>query len=519
MTRISFLRKWVARPAAIWLLGTLVVVAGCSTPPPDFKLNMVHLKVEERNGRLTEVQLQELADAMADLFGTPDQPFVPALEDVDTAGVLNQTYLDKAAGPVGSDEIGRERGLYRKHCVHCHGITGDGAGPTAAFLNPYPRDYRAGIFKFKTTSGTNPPTHADLKRTLVEGINGTSMPSFRLLDDDELEALVHYVRFLGIRGRVERNIISASVSELEPDDHLLDFALAQTEPAEFQEQLGYLVQEVNDEFERWQGLDKQIKAVPTPPAGWQAEWSPGGDPAWLVATRDGQVHSGVVVSRDDSRLVLETASVETLEIPLEQVAREGASWSAVSRDGQMHLGIKIREADGKVVYLDAGSGEEASLAMSEITDSGAPMALMVARGKRLFSGNIANCAQCHGSLALGDGQMTDYDEWTSAWTVKNTPPLDPKKNIVRLNEFLKIGALQPRNIHPRNLRMGIYRGGRRPVDLYLRMMNGIAGTPMPAASDKMSETDLWSLVAYVRSLPFEPISQPLENSGYQRERQ
>ena len=29
--------------------------------------------------------------------------------------------------------------LYREHCAHCHGISGDGVGPTAVFLNPYPR--------------------------------------------------------------------------------------------------------------------------------------------------------------------------------------------------------------------------------------------------------------------------------------------------------------------------------------------------------------------------------------------
>ena len=43
------------------------------------------------------------------------------------------------------------RNLYMQHCLHCHGVSGDGAGPTAKFLNPRPRDYRQGIFKFKST--------------------------------------------------------------------------------------------------------------------------------------------------------------------------------------------------------------------------------------------------------------------------------------------------------------------------------------------------------------------------------
>lgn len=519
MKTMSFCQKCLWRLSFAALLGSLLLATGCSTPPPDFELNLVYLKMEERNGRLTETQLQELADAMDGLFGTPDHPVVPQLEGVDTAGVLNADYLTKAAGPVSSDELGRERGLYRKHCVHCHGVTGDGAGPTARFLNPYPRDYRPGIFKFKSTVGTNPPTHDDLKRILVNGINGTSMPSFRLLDDDELEALIHYVRYLSIRGRVERNIISASVAELDPDMHLLNFALAQSDPEQFQEQLGYLLEEVQAEFERWEDPKAQVKDVPTPPPGWLAEWSRDAEPAWIVQTSGGQVHTGRVVSRDEESLVLEAPDGGELEFEPARIEREGPTWSALTEEGTLLTGLKISENEQEVRVLDAASGEEQAIAKGEIAQSGDPMQVMVDRGKHLFFGNVANCAQCHGSLALGDGQVTDYDEWTSEWTVKNTPPIDPNKDIVRLNKYLDLGALPPRNILPRNLRMGIYRGGRRPVDIYLRIMNGIAGTPMPAASTKLAESDLWSIVAYVRSLPYEPISQPPDLTDFQRERQ
>ena len=51
---------------------------------------------------------------------------------------------------------------------------------------------------------------------------------------------------------------------------------------------------------------------------------------------------------------------------------------------------------------------------------------------------------------------------------------------MRLDRFLALGALEPRNIRPRNLRMDEFRGGRRPIDLYWRIHNGIAGAPMPA---------------------------------------
>src|SRR5579871_3796418 len=43
------------------------------------------------------------------------------------------------------------RNLYMRHCLHCHGVSGDGDGPTAQYLNPRPRDYRQGVFKFTST--------------------------------------------------------------------------------------------------------------------------------------------------------------------------------------------------------------------------------------------------------------------------------------------------------------------------------------------------------------------------------
>src|SRR5205807_5778428 len=112
------------------------------------------------------------------------------------------------------------RGLYREHCAHCHGITGDGVGPTAAFLNPYPRDYRKGQFKFKSTPAGFKPTHADLKKIVLDGVPGTAMPSFKLLPDLEVEALVEYVRYLSIRGEIERRLLVAT-GDLEPNVRLV----------------------------------------------------------------------------------------------------------------------------------------------------------------------------------------------------------------------------------------------------------------------------------------------------------
>jgi mono/diheme cytochrome c family protein len=93
--------------------------------------------------------------------------------------------------------------MYRTQCMHCHGVEGGGNGTTAPYLNPRPRDYRKGIFKFTSVGDKAKPTRADLHRVLVEGIYTTAMPSFRRFSEAQLHGLVDYVRLLSIRGRVE----------------------------------------------------------------------------------------------------------------------------------------------------------------------------------------------------------------------------------------------------------------------------------------------------------------------------
>jgi len=102
--------------------------------------------------------------------------------------------------------------LYRQQCLHCHGPEGGGNGPTAPFLNPRPRDYRHGTFKF-TAVGKAQPRRADLYRILDEGVTGTSMPSFRRFSQAQLHGLVDYVRLLSMRGMVERSLVATYTEE------------------------------------------------------------------------------------------------------------------------------------------------------------------------------------------------------------------------------------------------------------------------------------------------------------------
>ena len=117
----------------VWLSAGLiatVALAGCGkVEPPPFRLNMTYVVAKQIS---TENQ-QAIADLLGAMFGTPDHPYAM------TETGLSQSKLDMAAGPVWSDESGGKHGLYRRHCAHCHGISGDGHGPTALILNPYPR--------------------------------------------------------------------------------------------------------------------------------------------------------------------------------------------------------------------------------------------------------------------------------------------------------------------------------------------------------------------------------------------
>ena len=102
---------------------------------------------------ISDENMNMVGNILTALFGTPNQPKFPLIfgENDPAAEILSLENLRIAAGPVSSDRDDNHTGLYREHCAHCHGISGDGAGPTARTLNPYPRDFRLGKFKFKST--------------------------------------------------------------------------------------------------------------------------------------------------------------------------------------------------------------------------------------------------------------------------------------------------------------------------------------------------------------------------------
>ena len=312
-----------------------------------------------------------------------------------SAPALSPKVGDKIViGP--GETLTHGRLLYAEHCQHCHGVAGDGNGPTAPYLNVRPRDYRKGVFKFTSTKEGKRAQRSDLAHIIDDGIPGTYMPSFKLLKREESQAIIEYVLFLAMRGETEfqtYNVLKPSYSEESIATRLKD---------------GEKADEILAEFV------KSVKA-----GEMDEELSPLTD--LMIADW------------------IEAQTPEAAIVPAE-----------------------------KRYLSDAES---------------------VKRGRELFLSDKLNCVACHGESGLGDGVQT-YSVTINTDTQKpNTEPglYDTWGNKIK----------------PRNLRLGMYRGGRRPIDLYCRIEAGIKGTPMSAFGAKMTEQQKWDLVNYILELPHE----------------
>ena len=109
------------------------------------------------------------------------------------------------------------RKVYEKYCVGCHGEKGDGNGPASKDLIVKPRDFRKGVFKFKTTSGNSLPAGGDLFRVISKGLPLTSMPAFKLMSQLEKEAVISYIKGFSKRWQKEKPSVSIYSSVSMPE--------------------------------------------------------------------------------------------------------------------------------------------------------------------------------------------------------------------------------------------------------------------------------------------------------------
>jgi mono/diheme cytochrome c family protein len=199
---------------------TFMAIGCARQPEPSFMSGAQVQKLK------TEFQ-QQIKRILLDECGTPLSPKLLGSPDV------SATHLKRGAE------------VYSRYCVQCHGVSGDGNGVAAPYLNPKPRNYQLGIFKFTSTTYGSKPLREDLIRTVRRGIRGTSMPAFPLLPPKDLEAVVDYVLALTHRGELESKL---------------------AEEAEFNEQVDEkrLPELIQDILSRWHSARSKVVYPSTP---------------------------------------------------------------------------------------------------------------------------------------------------------------------------------------------------------------------------------------------------------------
>jgi mono/diheme cytochrome c family protein len=95
------------------------------------------------------------------------------------------------------------------------------------------------------------------------------------------------------------------------------------------------------------------------------------------------------------------------------------------------------------------------------------------RGFKLYNSDEFKCSACHSNY--GRSQQLKWDAWATI-------------------------------VQPRNLTLGVYRGGRRGEDLYARLYGGISPSGMTAFHDKVTTATagtpdkLWDIVHFLQAL-------------------
>jgi mono/diheme cytochrome c family protein len=144
-----------------------------------------------------------------------------------------------------------------------------------------------------------------------------------------------------------------------------------------------------------------------------------------------------------------------------------AKKEAEDEGGEVNVGEVRRKVDA---FVEVGSPLDIPKAFAQTS------AESVARGRQVFVREA--CVKCHGPEGRGNGEQTQ----------------DPK--------FQNDDGTPAR---PRDLTLGLYKGGGEKEHLYARIMLSIPGTPMPEASGTLRGRDVEDLLNYIQSLVVSPV--------------
>ena len=132
-----------------------------------------------------------------------------------------------------AQDLEKGKAVYNSRCVICHGDQGDGMGligivhraQTSGLITAiYPRDFTAGVFKFRSTPSGQLPTNDDLMRIVTEGISRSGMPSHTDLAEGERRSVIEYIKTFSDRweedGPGEPLVISDAPAHVGSDESI-----------------------------------------------------------------------------------------------------------------------------------------------------------------------------------------------------------------------------------------------------------------------------------------------------------
>ena len=109
----------------------------------------------------------------------------------DTAGERHAKHTEQIP-----PSLKRGQQVYLEKCAYCHGKKGKGDGTAADYSMPQPRNLTKGHIKIRSTSFGKIPTDKDLLNVIDNGLNGTTMPGWKHLPENDRKSLLIFIKSL-----------------------------------------------------------------------------------------------------------------------------------------------------------------------------------------------------------------------------------------------------------------------------------------------------------------------------------
>lgn len=118
--------------------------------------------------------------------------------------LIATSWTRSASSAPPTADATRGKVVYERYCLSCHGEDGDGRGEAGDWIFPRPRDFRQGMFKWRSTPSGALPTVADLDKTITDGVYGTLMPTWYAIGERSRRDVIAYIQTFSPRWTSEQ---------------------------------------------------------------------------------------------------------------------------------------------------------------------------------------------------------------------------------------------------------------------------------------------------------------------------